>query len=101
MKSEQKVTKELVDRMIEIHFPFSWNLYEVTVMEMLDIIKIPLHHRLSIDKMFDIDDWEWYKVSFYSSEHFNDLIRWFQWTLPNALAEIVLWLHENNYITFK
>ena len=72
-----------------------------SVMEMLDIIYIPLHHRISIDKMFDIDDWIWHKVSFYSSEHFNNTLKWFQWTLPNALAEMILWLHENNYISFS
>lgn len=25
----------------------------------------------------------------------------FTWTFPNALAEMILWLHANNYISFK
>lgn len=27
--------------------------------------------------------------------------REFEWTLPNALADLILWLHENKYITFN
>ena len=26
---------------------------------------------------------------------------WFQDTLPNALAEMILWLHKNDYISFN
>ena len=119
MNTNHYPSLELCKKLTEVGFPpteidlksnweecIEWTMWRPkyvypSVLEMLDVIYIPLHHRISIDKMLDIDDWVWYNVSFYSSEHFNDLLKWFQWTLPNAIAEMILWLHENNFISFS
>lgn len=71
-----------------------------SVMEMLDVIP-----RIKIDwYSYGINIWitqsrkyiVWYRIN-----DKNKISSSFQsWTLPNALAEMILWLHENNYISF-
>ena len=103
MKQEHKVTKELVDRMIEIHFPFSWNPYEVTVMEMLDVMPNDLSDW--IDNAICLIFWKHFDADTfyvcYQEEWNTKTESYFRWTLPNTLAEMVIWLYENNYISFS
>lgn len=70
-----------------------------SVMEMLDVMPELLNIQ-SLDERFpnsylDISLRSWYWTVLY----------WWRWTedkqLPNALAEMVLWLVENNYISFN
>lgn len=97
MKIEHKVSKELVDRMIEIHFPFSWNPYEVTVMEMLDVMP------------YKIDKWEisyyltifWKNGAWYQPDNFHAFTQPLidiRKEPPNALAEMCIFLYDNWYI---
>ena len=69
-----------------------------TIPELLDIIILPLHHKLEIKKQYDFDDWYWYKVEYHNRDW---LVRWFQdESLANALTDLIFWLNENNYISF-
>ena len=120
MKTEHFPSLELCRKLTEIGFPKTewvnydsyWNFYDCyddrwlsntsgayfcpSVMEMLDVIYLPLHHQLQIEKQYDFNDWYWYHVCFYN----KDILKWFQWQLPNALAEMILWLYDNKYLTF-
>lgn len=66
-------------------------------MEMLDVIP---------DKIEPVcNDWYtffyleiWKKFVAYSNN--SKAIKMIDWTIPNAFAEMILWLHENKYITF-
>lgn len=96
MKQEHKVSKELIDRMIEINFPFYWNPYEVTVMEMLDVM--PKYIWEANSKMLTIQYVPNVFIEYSDGRYRIARTTWE--TLPNALAEMILWLHENEYITF-
>lgn len=104
MNTSHYPSLELCKKLTEIGFPKTdkiceaypekypktpWNIwlncyYSPSVMEMLDVMPT---HELEIE-----DIWNWSVL--HSSD--NRMV----WTLPNALAEMILWLHENNYITF-
>ena len=67
-------------------------------MEMLDVIPPELQlswYLFWIKKLPNEFEYEYYVE--YAAE-FNSYP--FEWTLPNALAEMVLWLHSNSHITF-
>lgn len=69
-----------------------------TVMEMLDVIPdtIRQDYQLYIWKNSELQYW----VSYRDVEWTEFIsIGWFD-TLPNALADLIVWLHENNYIKF-
>lgn len=95
MNTEHKVSTNLVDKLISINFPFSWNPYEVTTMEMLD--KLPDNICLKLDKWLG---WEycyqlvinkrvqWYDVMYARNP---DILCHIELTpLPDALAEMIL-----------
>lgn len=88
MKTEHKVSESLVDKMIEIGFPFSWSPYEVTVMEMFDVI----YPKRSIAEI--ISRWEKQMWPNRMGEHTNI-------SLPDFLAKEIIWLYENNHISFS
>lgn len=71
-----------------------------SVMEMLDVIPTSMiingnKQRLKINSV----QWEITKfwIRFWEETNFYD---WYG-TLPNALAEMILWLHENKYLSFN
>lgn len=77
-----------------------------SVMEMLDVIpqRIVVD---GIDGFFEIGQQydllyfcqlQWHRVKIWIVYH--DDFRT-EWTLPNALAEMILWLHENKHISFN
>lgn len=66
-----------------------------SVMELLDRIKLNEKYTIDIDK-----NWEVYSVMIFANK-IDELTKncpIFSWTLPNALAEMWLWLKENNYL---
>lgn len=70
-------------------------------MEMLDVMPRFLetkHMRpvyLDIEKRFAPE----YTVN-YQEDSVNKAFIFFRWELPNALAEMILWLHKEGHITF-
>jgi hypothetical protein len=66
-----------------------------SVMEMLDEILEKLGTLDCIEIWFDDNKW----TSFIKYLPTHTYIHWY--SLPNALAEMILWLHENNYISFS
>lgn len=100
MKQEHKVSAELVKKLIDNNFQFSWNPEDVTVMELLD----------EMPKSIETDDLEYYlyydftdnKV-YYTSDNCwsceaEILMEYFGDTLSHALGKMYLWLKENNYL---
>ena len=67
-----------------------------SVMEMLDVMPyLSWFAWISIEKATAN-----YIVS-YRISYWNDAYEVTKSSLPNALAEMILWLHENNYISFS
>lgn len=119
MKTEHYPSLELCKKLTEIgfHKTESWFVeiwemnwiqrvqlcttkWEITyvcpsVMEMLDVIPRMLKIGLDDCQLFCNKTW-----AMYEAKH-NELwgIIFFK-VLPNALAEMILWLHENNHIKF-
>lgn len=78
-----------------------------SVMEMLSVMPKVISEKLLTYTLNINSDWTDYDVSYscYNNTH-SDIfyISTFYscyWELPNALAEMVLWLYENKYITFN
>lgn len=75
-----------------------WFYVSPSVMEMLDVI--PERHKWWFLVMFK--DNVWYREDWiFCVEEDWWMLEWGWERLPNALAEMILWLHENNYISFK
>lgn len=73
-------------------------------MEMLDVIPdaIEIDGRpvfFSVYKHSPIDNEPDHYDAWYLNED-DDLLELQEWTLPNALADLIFWLHKNNYIKF-
>ena len=68
-----------------------------SVMDMLDLIpdKLPKTDEYPMN-IYTLEIWK--KFVAYSCEWLARKI--FDWTVPNSLAEMILWLHENKYISF-
>lgn len=76
-----------------------------SVMEMLDVIPNFIEDKKK--RVFVIGGMGWY---FHATKSYVDYsyTEWgnryelvnLDWTLPNALADLIFWLHENNYIKF-
>lgn len=94
-------TEKVIDEFGNIYDIAPWNEWFImpSVMEMLDVMpnyieKWPIRYYLAI--------W-WDRCVQYYPDNFNAIkppIADFRWTIPNALAEMVLYLHENKYISF-
>ena len=71
-----------------------------SIMEMLDVMPEWLFiYRLKKAKTWNYKLWRAYTVSTINCKDIsNNKTSWD--TLPNALAEMILWLHENKHITF-
>ena len=67
MKSEHKVSKDRIEKLINISFPFSGLPEEVQVMEMLDVIPSYLE-----EKHLKIDKWKKDYVVCYIEKHPDD-----------------------------
>lgn len=108
MKQEHKVNLELVNKLIDNNFPFSWNPEDVTVMELLD--KMPSwiivnyknwdigNYKLEIGRQWTSESTDAYYVHYVE---WTGAYSFMLWTLPNALAEMWLWLKENGYLSIK
>lgn len=89
-----KKLKEIWYPLREAESPFA-NWERPSVMEMLDVIPEEINeYSLWIRKQYNWD----YDVCF-SDPMGDEMYDWF-WTLPNALADLILWLVENGYLTF-
>lgn len=56
----------------------------------------------SVMEMLDVMPLGAFKITYalnWTIRHDSDFVT--VWELPNALAEMILWLHENNYISFS
>ena len=108
MKNHHKVSNELIKKLIESNFPFSWNPEDLTIAELLDALPIGFIYHAD-----DTRDWnpKWiYWLQIFPRDFTENWWNWQveysydwswkyeRWTLPNALAEIWLWLKENNYL---
>lgn len=101
---------ELCRKLTEIGFPETEILMDVdswtpqrqsqsflwcpSVMEMLDVMPKEINWRLLIIISYGderINLWYWDETKIPDKN----------WPLPNALAEMILFLHENNYISFS
>ena len=116
MNSQHYPSLELCKKLTEIWFPTTfqhigdsgwtviwcgeipeWMFVSPSVMEMLDVIPWEIkEHYLSIVKQMNGQYDICYQELFVSWELHNT-----EWTLPNALAQMILWLHENKYISFN
>ena len=69
-----------------------------SVMEMLDVM--PENSKFELYNQWD-NEWTvtWYYTDDEEQKHIQ--IEYRIWTIPNALAEMILWLHENNFISFS
>lgn len=98
-----------------------WFYVSPSVMEMLDVmpkeipytikvsrVEVPVHRNLVIGKN-TLSGWYYCKYVYgtmYGRLTDNKIVQFMNtakhinWTLPNALAEMILWLVENNYISF-
>lgn len=119
MKTEHYPSLELCKKLTEIGFPeskyfyladwikesdwFIWTTDEPhiyfnavcpSVMEMIDIIPDSIHDKIWQKKWLEIGK----KFVAYSTNWMA--VHMVDWPIPNALAEMILWLHENNYISF-
>lgn len=85
----------------DANFPEEWeNYFCPSVMEMLAVMPVAMiinweKQSLKINSV----QWEIYKfwIRFWDETSFYD---WY-WTLPNALAEMILWLVDNKYLTLN
>lgn len=82
-----------------------WMYVSPSVMEMLD--EMPSDIQVWSEDEFDTYDLSIFKleektfcIRYSLSEYVDEYIEEFNWTLPNALAEMILWLVENKYLTF-
>lgn len=125
MKTEHFPSLDLCKKLTEIWFPethylyladwtyvrdwFIWTTDEKnlwfnavcpSVMEMLDEIPIEIKKD---DIWYMLVVWGNWCVQYYP-DNFNSFhipLADFRWNIPNALAEMILWLHKNNYISFS
>ena len=86
-------------------FMWAWQYVCPSVMEMLDVM--PADIKVWSEDEFDTYDLSIFKldketfcIRYSLSEYVDEYIEEFNWHLPNVLAEMVLWLHQNNYISF-
>ncbi len=63
-----------------------------SIMEMIDIMPDSIHDKIWQKKWLEIGK----KFVAYSTNWMA--VHMVDWPIPNALAEMMLWLHENNYI---
>lgn len=113
MNNQHYPKLELCEKLTEIDFPEteimrdSINPYRIwwqdvcpSVMEMLDII--PNEIETEIPVFFSIDKTQSEYIISYSD---NGIAKWIKYfvkaSLADALAEMIIWLNENNYISFK
>lgn len=69
-----------------------------SVMDMLDVIPFSLTNSYCNSLMINkLRGWFWYDI-YYSANKPNDVVS--DWPLPNGLADLIMWLHKNNYIKF-
>lgn len=73
------------------------------IMEMLDVMPNDLSDW--IDNAICLIFWKHFDADTfyvcYQEEWNTKTESYFRWTLPNTLAEMVIWLYENNYISFS
>lgn len=78
-----------------------------SIMEMLDVIPQSIKEWVLQISHDCHDDWSW---DLYWAVEYSAWQSWSfpiescdddKWWLPNALAAIVIWLHQNNYISFN
>lgn len=79
----------------------TFNFVCPSVMEMLDIMPASIIIEESICYLWIEKDDDWEYVVFYQECIEYEWCSWrkyIEWTLPNALAKMYLWLKENNYL---
>jgi len=127
MNTSHYPSLELCKKLTEIGFPITekfWQYWKIcdafhdcmihseasvcpSVMEMLDVmpqsiiewvlqISHDCHDDGSWDLYWAVEYSAWQSWSFPMESCDDD-----KWWLPNALAEMVIWLHQNNYISFN
>ena len=73
-------------------------------MELLDEMKLDKHEwQMKMPEWISISqrDLDEYELEFHYWDISRGLCHYVRWeSLPNALAEMILWLHENKYLTF-
>ncbi len=70
-----------------------------SVMEMLDFMPDTIAQEYLLNFWKNNDRQYWVTYEEVNWHQIWESWKWFE-TLPNALAEMILWLHENKYITF-
>ena len=127
MKTEHAVSIELCKKLTSIGFPETEKIMEVLPSWWINHIYDSQSTRLSTDEYFpeyvcpsvmemlDVipdfikahNDEYWFsmtkgnaKYAINRDEYYDEEFFCGYWTLQNALAEMVIWLHENKYITF-
>lgn len=78
---------------------YEWDYVCPSVMEMLDVMPMKIMSDSNTVNAFSINGWIWpdtwpYLVGYHQFKYTKDI------NLANALAEMILWLHNNKYITF-
>lgn len=108
MNTSHYPSLELCKKLTEIGFPETeykptqylnseFNEYVCpSVMEMLDVMPRTIEKNMFLECNHR---YVWYVNRYYDTSVHE--ICWSDKTLPNALAEMILWLKENNYINFK
>lgn len=119
MNSSHYPSLELCKKLTEIGFPISekfWQYWKIcdafhdcmihseasvcpSVMEVLDVMPT-----IWWDTPKIVKNYLWWYVAYEWENHEIIWAWWNKWqcdNLPNALAEMILWLHENNYISFS
>jgi len=116
---------ELCNKLTEIGFPetekwylWGWNDFNIiknrewflhwvssflcpSVMEMLDVIPKRIKEDEKIYRLEIAENGMWFYVKYIEHSMNPGKSLWHHnWTIPNALAEMILWLHENNHIKF-
>lgn len=87
---------------VDYHWDFveDDNLVCPSVMEMLDVMPIEIKKD---DIWYMLVVWWNWCVQYYP-DNFNSFhipLADFRWNIPNALAEMILWLHENDFVSFS
>ena len=91
MKLEYTIATWLIDSLIKINFPFVWNPYELSIMDIFDIvdwITLIKHKKVIHGKNRK------YSSFTHLSPRFTDDNPW------NAMVMVILYLYGNKYIFF-
>ncbi len=118
MKTEHYPSLELCKKLTEIGFPTTfqhigdsgwtviwcgeipeWMYVSPSVMEMLDVMPDTIAQEYLLNFWKNNDSQYWVQYEEVNGHSIWECWKWFS-NLPNALAEMILWLHENKYITF-